>query len=508
MIQYGKSLKRALLATVATIALASPLAAQERPNILVIMPDDVGYWNVGAYSHGMMVPTPNIDRIAREGVLFTDHYSHPTSTPGRAAFITGQLPIRTGLTTVGMAGSPVGLDARDPTLAEVLKPLGYRTGQFGKNHLGDRNSHLPTVHGFDAFFGNLYHLNTEEEPELLMWPDDPGFDTRYRPRGVLDCVATDTDNPAEPDSRFGPWGKQECKDTGPLTRERMKTVDDEFFSRAESFITESVEAGEPFFAWVNPSRMHIYTHLRPESRYLAAPFSSEFDIYGSGVMEHDAQVGRLLDLLDRLDATRNTIVVYTTDNGAMASWFPDGGATPFRSEKATTWEGGVRVPMLVRWPEHIPAGSVSNGIQTHEDMFTTLAAAAGAGDVVSELRAEAGVCIDGVNNLDHWTKGAPSARNSVIYYNESELTAVRIGPWKSHLKIRDGFFDYLRPSSLVFNLRMDPFERHDGHQSELFAMQMGVAWGGQLQDLLGGFYASLQECPPRQAGGSLRVGAP
>jgi arylsulfatase A-like enzyme len=507
MTAYRSRIRRLLLASAASVALAAPLAAQERPNIVVIMPDDVGYWNVGAYSHGMMVPTPNIDRIAAEGILFTDHYAHPSSTPGRAAFVTGQMPIRTGLTTVGFPGSPIGIDARDPTLAEVLKPLGYRTGQFGKNHLGDLNRHLPTVHGFDVFYGNLYHLNTEAEPELMMWPDDPGFDARYHPRGVLDCVATATENTAAPaDGRFGPWGKQECVDTGPLTQERMVSVDGEFFGRAEAFITEAAEAGEPFFAWINPSRMHIYTHLRPESRYLAEPYSSEFDIYGSGMMEHDAQVGELLDLLDRLGIAENTIVIHTTDNGAMVSWFPDGGATPFRGEKATTWEGGVRVPLLIRWPARIPARSVSNGIQTHEDLFTTLAAAAGDEDVAARLRTEAGVCIDGVNNLSHWTEGAPSARNSVIYYNETQMTAVRIGPWKSHLQVREGFFDYLRPSADVFNLRMDPFERHGGHQSDLFAMKMGFAWGGQVQDLVSAFYATFADCPPRQEGGSLRMG--
>ena len=506
---HDPSHRMSLLAAAFVLAAAPPLMAQDRPNILVIMPDDVGYWNVGAYSHGMMVPTPNIDRIAEEGMLFTDHYAHPSCTPGRAAFITGQMPIRTGLTTVSFPGSPIGLDARDPTLAEVLKPLGYRTGQFGKNHLGDLNAHLPTVHGFDVFYGNLYHLNTEEEPELKMWPDDPAFDARYRPRGVLDCVASETDitEPTD-DARFGAWGRQRCVDTGPLTRERMTTVDDEFFGRAETFITEAVAADEPFFAWVAPSRMHIYTHLRPESRFLAEPHSSEFDIYGSGIMEHDAQVGGLLDLIDRLGVADNTIVVFTTDNGAMAAWFPDGGATPFRGEKATTWEGGVRVPMLVRWPDRIAARSVSNGIQTHEDLFTTLAAAAGAGDVVGRLREEAGVCIDGVDNLAHWTEGAPSARNSVIYYNESELTAVRIGPWKSHMQVREGFFDYLRPSAKVFNLRMDPFERHDGHQADLFAMQMGFAWGGQVRDLMEGYFATFEACPPRQAGGSLRVELP
>lgn len=494
-----------LLATSALICASDPAAAQSHPNILVIMADDVGYSNVGAYSHGMMVPTPNIDRIAREGMLFTDHYAHPTCTPGRAAFITGQLPIRTGLTTVGLPGSPIGLDARDPTLAEVVKPLGYRTGQFGKNHLGDRNSHLPTVHGFDVFYGNLYHLNTEEEPELRTWPKDAGFNARYSPRGVLDCVATTTEGPAT-DSRFGAWGKQKCQDTGPLTSTRMETIDEEFLDRTASFIRESAKSKQPFLAWVNPSRMHIYTHLKAQSRHLATDISSEFDIYGSGLMEHDGDVGRLLKLLDELGIADNTIVVYTSDNGAMVSWWPDGGATPFRGEKATTWEGGVRVPMLIRWPAKIAAGKVSNGIQTHEDMFTTLAAAAGAGDVVSKLRAERGVCIDGVNNLDHWTGSAPSARKSVFYYDEAKLTAVRVGPWKSHFMTRDGFFDYLKPSTLIFNLRMDPYERHDGQKSNDLAMRMGIAFGGQIQDAIGAHLASLAACPPRQKGGSLVVG--
>lgn len=501
------TIKRKLLSTAAAIFVATSAMAQDRPNILVIMSDDVGYWNVGAYSHGMMVPTPNIDRIAHEGLLFTDHYSHPSSTPSRAAFITGQLPIRTGLTTVGMPGSPIGLDARDPTLAEVLKPLGYRTGQFGKNHIGDRNSHLPTVHGFDEFFGNLYHLNTEEEPELRMWEDSEDFNSRYRPRGVLDCVATEAEDMSGEDSRFGPMGAQECVDTGPLTQERMKTVDLEFLGRTEEFIRESVEADEPFFTWFAPSRMHVYTHLTDENRYLAEPYSSEFDYYGSGLMEHDGHVGELLELLDELQIADNTIVVYTTDNGAMVDWFPDAGATPFRGQKATTWEGGVRVPMLVRWPDQIEAGSVSNGIQTMEDLFTTLAAAAGAGDVVTRLKEEAGICIDGINNLANWTEGAPSARDSVIYYNESELTAVRIGNWKAHLQVREGFFDYFRDSALVFNLRMDPFEHHDGRVSEHFAQQMGIAFGGHVQDVMAEHFASLQECPPRQAGGTLRAPA-
>lgn len=482
-------------------------AVTAKPNILVIMTDDVGISNINLYSHGMMgPPTPNIDRIGREGALFTDHYAHPTCTPGRAALITGQLPIRTGLTTVGMAGSPIGLQKEDPTLAEVLKPLGYRCGQFGKNHLGDRNEHLPTVHGFDEFFGNLYHLNTEEEPELGDWPKDPEFDKRYRPRGVLDCLSSDVDDPTV-DPRFGKVGKQTIKDTGPLTSKRMETVDDEFLSRSLDFIDRSVKDGKPFFVWHNPSRMHVYTHLREANKKLAAPYTSDMDIYGSGMMELDAQVGQLLKKLDDLDVAKNTIVIFTADNGPMVSWFPDAGTTPFRSEKATTWEGGVRVPMLIRWPARIKAAKISNGIQTNEDIFATLAAAAGVEDVRAQLKASHKVMIDGENNLAHWTGDAPSRRNFVLYYNESDMTAIRIGNWKSHFMQREGFFDYNKPSALVFNLRMDPFEKHDTHQSQFTANRLGIAWGGQVQDVLAAHFKSLAEYPPRQKGASLKPGS-
>jgi arylsulfatase A-like enzyme len=485
--------------------MSAPAQERQPPNIIVIMPDDVGVWNVGAYSHGMMVPTPNIDRIAREGILFTDHYAHPSSTPGRAGFITGQLPVRTGLTTVGLPGSPVGLDARDPTMAELLKEKGYRTGQFGKNHLGDRNSHLPTVHGFDEFFGNLYHLNTEEEPELAAWPkNNPEFDRKYRPRGVLDCVATNVNDPSD-DGRSGPMGKQKCVDTGPLTTKRMETVDEEFLGRTMEFIKDSKAQNKPFFAWFNSSRMHIYTHLKPESRNLATEHSSQWDIYGSGLMEHDGHVGQILALLDELQIAENTIVLFTTDNGAMAAWWPDGGTTPFRGEKATTWEGGVRVPMLVRWPAAIKAGSVSNGIQTHEDLFATLLSAAGVKNVRERLAKEAKVYIDGVDNLENWTNGAPSKRNSVIYYNENDLTAVRIGPWKSHIMTREGFFDYQKPSAKIFNLRQDPFEQRDGQKADDIAMALGVAYGGQIAELLGEHYATLAQFPPRQKSGTLKM---
>ncbi|RPA66737.1 arylsulfatase [Cyclobacteriaceae bacterium YHN15] len=493
---------------IGTVSLAQKQIQQaksNKPNILLICTDDVGIWNVGAYSHGMMVPTPNIDRLAKEGMLFTDHYAAPTCTPGRAMLITGQLPIRTGLTTVGMAGSPIGLSDKDPTLAEVLKPLGYRTGQFGKNHLGDRNEHLPTVHGFDEFYGNLYHLNTEEEPFLEAWPKDPGFDQRYRPRGVLDCKATEVDDPTI-DDRFGKVGKQTIKDTGPLDPKRMETVDDEFNDRAIDFMERAVKAGDPFFIWHNPTRMHIYTHLRPAHQNLAAPYSSEFDVFGSGMMELDMMIGTLLKKLEDLGVADNTIVIFTADNGAMVDWYPDAGTTPYRGEKATTWEGGVRVPMLIRWPAKIKAGSVSNGIQDHTDLFTTLAAAAGIDDVAEKLKESHKVYIDGVNNLAHWTSLAPSKRYFEIYYNEKELAAVRIGPWKSHMLQREGFFDYNKPSALLFNLRSDPFERHDQWKSRDVAMKLGVAWGGQVQDILAEHLKTLEQYPPRQEGGTLRMG--
>jgi arylsulfatase len=486
-------------------ASTSASSTAERPNILFICADDVGWFNVGVYNHGMMVPTPNLDRIGKEGIMFTDHYSAPSCTPGRAMMITGQLPIRTGLTTVGMAGSPIGLDKRDPTLAEVLKPLGYKTGQFGKNHLGDRNEHLPTVHGFDEFYGNLYHLNTEEEPHMAAWPNDPEFDKRYRPRGVLDCRATNVDDNTV-DARFGKIGRQTIKDTGPLDPKRMETIDEDFTNRTLDFMERSVKEGRPFFAWFNPSRMHIYTHLRPEHRNLAANYSSEFDLYGSGMIELDNYVGQLLKKLEELGIAKNTIVLFTSDNGAMVDWYPDAGTTPFKGEKATTWEGGVRVPMLIRWPNRIPAGKVSNGIQDQTDLFTTLATACGVENVQEKLAKENKVYIDGVNNLGHWTGNEESKRNFEIYYNEKELTAIRIGNWKSHMATREGFFDYNKPSALLINLKQDPFEKHLEWKSREVAMKLGVAWGGQVQDILARHFATFQKFPVRQEGGSLKPG--
>ncbi len=472
-----------------TLGLTAPLGAQpsDRPNILVIMADDVGPTNVGAYSHGMMVPTPHLDRLAREGMLFTDHYAEPSCTAGRAAFITGQMPIRTGLTTVGMPGSAIGFDKRDPSLAEVLKARGYRTAHIGKHHMGDRDEHLPTAHGFDYFFGNLYHLNAEEEPQQADYPKDPAFRNKYRPRGVLEAVAG-----------------HKPTDLGPLTSKRMETIDDESTSRSLRFIEESARLREPFFLWHNPTRMHVYTHLKPESRQLATPYSSEEDVYGSGMMEMDGHIGQLLDKLDTMGLSKNTIVVFTSDNGPQTFHFPDAGSTPFRGEKSSTWEGGYRVPLLVRWPERIKPGSVSNGIQAHYDLFTTLAHAAGVPGVAEQLKTSHKVHIDGVDNLAHWSGQAPSARSSYIYYNERELVGARVGPWKGLFKEREGFFDPLKQSYAFFNLRMDPFERNGvGKDSNRLALRKG--WiGGVMQDLLTAHAISLRAYPPRQIGASLR----
>lgn len=362
--------------------------------------------------------------------------------------------------------------------------------------------HLPTVHGFDVFFGNLYHLNSEDEPEDPDWPKDPGFNERYRPRGVLNCVATQTETPGN-DGRFGAWGRQRCTDTGPLTRKRMETVDDEFLARTLDFMEEAAGAREPFFIWHAPSRMHIYTHLRPANRLLAQPYSSGDDIYGAGMIELDRQVGTILEKIDALGIRENTIVLFTTDNGAMAAWWPDGGTTPFRSEKATTWEGGVRVPMLIRWAAAIKPGSVSNGIQTHMDLFTTLAHAAGVTDVRADLLQSHRVKIDGVDNLAHWRGEGPSQREYVIMYNENQMTALRFGPWKTHFRTRDGFFDPFVDSSLIFNLRMDPFEQRDGHRANLLAMRKAFL-GGAIRDILAEHERSLAEFPPRQKGGTLQ----
>src|SRR4029077_2396512 len=332
----------------------------DKPNILIIWGDDIGWFNVSAYNHGIMgYRTPNIDRLASEGALFTDFYGQQSCTAGRAAFITGQSPIRTGLTKVGLPGSTVGLSAEDPTVAQFLKPQGYLCGQFGKNHLGDRNEHLPTVHGFDDFFGNLYHLNAEEEPENPDYPKNPEFKKKFGPRGVMKCKATDKDDPTV-DPAFGRVGKQVIENTGPLDVKRMETVDEEFLAAAKDFITRKNAERTPWFCYFNSTRMHIFTHLKQASQG-----KTGLGLYPDGMVETDGMVGELLKLVDDLGVANNTIVVYTTDNGAEAFTWPDGGTTPFKGEKATNWEGAFRVPCLIRWPGVINPGTIVNDICAH-----------------------------------------------------------------------------------------------------------------------------------------------
>ena len=354
-----------------------------KPNILVLWGDDIGWWNISYNSRGQMgYRTPNIDRIANEGIAFTDYYGQQSCTAGRAAFITGQNPIRTGLTKVGLPGADVGLQAEDPTIAEMLKPLGYTTGQFGKNHLGDKNPYLPTAHGFDEFFGNLYHLNAEEEPELPDYPTDPAFKARFGPRGVMHSWATDTDDPTD-DPRWGKVGKQKIENTGPLTIKRMGTIDDEITEGALGFIDKAHQADKPFFVWYNTTAMHFRTHIAEKTR---GKSGGQGD-YADRMVEHDEHVGMLLDKLDELGIADDTIVMYSTDNGPHYNSWPDAGITPFAHEKDTNWEGAWRVPAFVRWPGKFKAGTVLNGIVTHQDWAETLLAAAGEPDIKEKLLA-------------------------------------------------------------------------------------------------------------------------
>ena len=483
--------RRLILAT--TLALSVGATAQDKkPNILVVMVDDVAQVSLSAYSHGMTYPTPNIDRIATGGALFTDHYAQPSCTAGRAAFLMGQLPVRTGLTTVGQPGNPLGIKDADPTLAEFLKEKGYMTAQYGKNHLGDLDEHLPTRHGFDEFYGNLYHLNVSEEPEQADYPTDPEFRKKFGPRGVIESFAD---------------GK--ITDTGPLTRERMETFDEEILTRSVDFMERAKKAEKPFFIWHATSRMHVYIHLKEESRNLATGISSEEDVFGSGLIEHDGHVGQLLDKLDDLGIADNTIVIYTTDNGPEQSSWPDAGITKFRGEKMTTWEGGVRVPFLVRWPGHIPAGLKLNGISSHEDVFPTIAAAVGEPNLRETLKESHKVYIDGENNLDYWTgKSDESARNTFYYYYESSLTAIRVGPWKMHFATKPNgrYYEDMTTHSMpkLFNLRKDPFEHYDGETG--FRQIMRKSW--VMQPAIAKLTEHVQtfvEFPPRQEAASLNI---
>ncbi|MEJ5902192.1 arylsulfatase [Ochrobactrum teleogrylli] len=452
-------------ATVVTPAYAqqaAPAAPAGKPNILVIFGDDIGQTNISAYSDGLVgYRTPNIDRIAKEGIRFTDYYAENSCTAGRSTFITGQVCLRTGLCKVGAPGAPVGLQATDITIAQALKPLGYATGQFGKNHLGDKDEFLPTQHGFDEFFGNLYHLNAEEEPEQPTWPkDDKEFLKAYSPRGVVKASAD---------------GKVE--DTGPLTKKRMETIDDETTAAAIDFIDRQTKAGKPFFTWMNTTRMHAFTHVRESMRGQSGMAYNE---YGDGMVEHDGDVGKLLKKLDELGITDNTIVVYTTDNGPNQWSWPDAATTPFRSEKDTNWEGAFRVPAMVRWPGHIKPDQVSNEMFSGLDWFPTLLAAAGDPDVKDRLlkgwKPDGSTTtfrnhLDGYNQLDYLTgKTDKSSRNEFFYFDDDgNLVATRFDEWKVvfHEQPAPGGFAVWQTPLVtwrvpkLFNLRMDPYERAD-----------------------------------------------
>jgi arylsulfatase len=506
-----------LVAAIALVTGALPaVAADKKPNILIIWGDDIGQFNVSAYNQGMMgYKTPNIDRIAKEGALFTDWYGQQSCTAGRAAFITGQSPIRTGLTKVGLPGAPEGLQREDPTLADLLKPLGYTTGQFGKNHLGDRNPFFPTVHGFDEFFGNFYHLNAEEEPENVDYPKDPKFKAMFGPRGVYHCFATDKDD-STVDPRFGKVGKQKCEDTGPLTRKRMETVDEEITAGALTFMDKAHKDGKPFFLWWNSTRMHVFTHLKS-----ASVGKTGLGIYADGMVEHDGMVGQLLEKLKELGIEDNTIVMYSTDNGAESFTWPDGGTTIFRGEKNTQWEGGFRVPAAIRWPGVIKPGTLVNDIGAHEDMLPTLLAAAGDTTVKEDLLKgrKVGdttfkVHLDGYN-LMPFLKGEAkeSPRHEFLYWtDDGSIAALRYNNWKMTFlrqnsvgfRVWESPFEELRWPNLT-NLRMDPLERAPESMDY-------VHWMADRMFMLapaGGYVAqwlqSFREFPPRQKPGSFNL---
>jgi arylsulfatase A-like enzyme len=478
----------------------------KKPNILIIWGDDIGWFNVSAYNHGIMgYQTPNIDRVFKEGCMFTDWYGQQSCTAGRAAFITGQSPIRTGLTKVGLPGADLGLQPEDPTIADLLKPLGYATGQFGKNHLGDRDEFLPTAHGFDEFFGNLYHLNAEQEPENPDYPKDPEFKKKFGPRGVLRSWAN-------------PDGTQKIENTGPLNTKRMETVDTEFLAASLDFIERNAKSKTPFFCWFNSTRMHIFTHLKKESQGVTG-----LGTYPDGMVEHDGHVGQLLKKLDDLGIADNTIVMYSTDNGAEVMSWPDGGSTPFRGEKDTNYEGGWRVPCAIRWPGVIKPDQVSNEIFSHTDMLPTLLAAAGEPEIVEKLKKghKAGnktfkVYIDGYNLLP-FLKGEvkENPRKGFLYWSDDgDLMAIRVGNWKAHFieQRKSGFEVWSEPfTSLrlpkVFNLRSDPFERADVEADMFYNKWLAdrVFLLVPAQAIVSQYLKTFEQFPPRQRPSSFSI---
>ncbi len=489
---------------VGSILVAGVLAASqkveaqnnEKPNILVIWGDDIGWANLSCYNLGVMgYKTPNLDKLASEGAMFTDWYAQQSCTAGRAAFILGQHPFRTGLLTIGMPGSSQGVQANQPTIAELLKPLGYTSGQFGKNHLGDRDEHLPTNHGFDEFFGNLYHLNAEEEPETYYYPKDPEFHKKYGPRGVIHSYSD---------------GKIE--DTGPLTQKRMETADDEFIAAAIKFIENAHEQGKPFFVWLSATRMHVWTHLKDESEGVTG-----IGLYPDGMVEHDKAIGTVLAKLEELGIVDNTIVMYATDNGAEKFTWPDGGTSPFYGEKGTTWEGGFRVPSIIRWPGVIKPGTISNEIHSHEDMMPTLLAAAGVPDVKEKLLTgyQAGdknfkVHLDGYNLMPHFKGEVEDPRKEIFYFDQGgNLNAIRYENWKLHFTILEGAINtaYRKQPAwpILINLRADPYETAWEESAMYIRWFADNMWTFvPAQQITGKFLQTFVEFPP-VAGSSLGI---
>lgn len=484
------------------------LWAQDKPNILVIWGDDIGQSNISAYTMGVMgYQTPNIDRIANEGMIFTDYYGEQSCTAGRSSFITGQSVFRTGLSKVGLPGAELGLKEEDPTIAAILKNFGYATGQFGKNHLGDRDEHLPTNHGFDEFFGNLYHLNAEEEPELEDYPrdmitsDGRTFLERYGPRGVIHS-----------------WADGRIEDTGPLTKKRMETVDDETSERAIEFIKEQHATGTPWFVWWSGTRMHFRTHVKPELRGISGQ-----DEYSDGMVEHDMHIGKFLDLLDELGIAENTIVFYSTDNGPHYNTWPDAASTPFRGEKNTNWEGGWRVPAMVRWPGNIKAGSISNEIMHHMDWFPTFVAAAGENEIIEKLKSgyssigrDYKVHLDGYNFLPFLTGQTDKGLRKEIFYfsDDGDLTALRYEDWKMifmEQRVEATLQAWAEPFiplrvPLIFNLRRDPYERAQITSNTYYDWLIDrVFLLVPAQTYVGRFLATFQEFPPRQKAASFSL---
>ena len=492
---------------------ASTQAQTGKPNIVIIWGDDIGQSNLSCYTHGLMgYQTPNIDRVAKAGVMFTDYYAEQSCTAGRASFITGQCGLRTGLTKVGMPGAFTGLQKEDPTIAELLKGQGYATGQFGKNHLGDRDEFLPTMHGFDEFFGNLYHLNAEEEPELRDYPteaDIPGFREKFGPRGVLHSWAN-------------PDGTQKIVNTGPLTKKRMETIDDTIAAMGAKFLEKQVKEGKPVFLWVNFTHMHFRTHAKPESQGQAGRWQSE---YHDAMIDHDKNVGMILDMIEKLGIADNTIVMYSTDNGPHENSWPDAGTTPFRSEKNTNWEGAYRVPALISWPGHIKAGSYSNDIISHLDMLPTLLAAAGVPDVKEKLlngytvgNKTFKVHLDGYNMLPLLTgQTTKDPRESFFYFNDdAQLVAIRYDNWKlvfQEQRVKGTMQIWAEPFVTlripkILNLRTDPYEMADVTSNSYYDWLVDHAFMlVPAQAYVGDFIKTFKDFPPRQSAASFNLDA-